>query len=68
MELQDGWVVNLGIGFPTLCSNYLFGDKTILLRFCIHVDMFAQSRQIRKQLKRQAASRQELRDLTKYWI
>ncbi len=29
-EFEDGWVVNLGIGMPTLCSNYDFGDKHII--------------------------------------
>ncbi|MCL4744131.1 MAG: 3-oxoacid CoA-transferase subunit B [Burkholderiaceae bacterium] len=28
-EFQDGWVVNLGAGLPTLCSNYVFGDRTV---------------------------------------
>ena len=30
MKFEDGWVVNLGIGFPTLCSNYVFENKTVI--------------------------------------
>ena len=30
MEFQDGWVVNLGIGIPTLCSNFIHADKEIV--------------------------------------
>lgn len=30
MEFQDGWVVNLGIGIPTLCANYVHPENEIV--------------------------------------
>lgn len=30
MEFEDGWIVNLGLGIPTLCSNVDFGGKEII--------------------------------------
>ena len=29
MEFQDGWIVNLGVGIPTMCSNYVDESRTI---------------------------------------
>jgi 3-oxoacid CoA-transferase B subunit len=30
-EFQDGWLVNLGVGMPTICSDFLPADKFIVL-------------------------------------
>ena len=30
MEFQDEWIVNLGVGMPTLCSNYVDSSKTLI--------------------------------------
>jgi len=30
-EFQDGWIVNLGIGMPTMCSDYVPSDRAIIL-------------------------------------
>lgn len=30
-QFQDGWIVNLGVGIPTMCSNADFGDRVITL-------------------------------------
>jgi 3-oxoacid CoA-transferase B subunit len=30
MEFQDGWIVNLGVGMPTLCSNYVDPTREII--------------------------------------
>ena len=31
MEFQDGWIVNLGVGMPTLCSNYVDPSREIIV-------------------------------------
>lgn len=31
-EIQDGFVVNLGIGIPTLVANYIPSDKSVMLQ------------------------------------
>jgi len=30
MEFQDGWIVNLGVGMPTLCSNYIDPNTSLV--------------------------------------
>mgnify|MGYP000580810890 CR=1 FL=1 len=30
MEFQDEWIVNLGVGMPTLCSNYVDPSRDII--------------------------------------
>ena len=30
-EFQDGWIVNLGVGMPTMCSDYISAGKRIIL-------------------------------------
>lgn len=30
MEFQDGWIVNLGVGMPTLCSNYVDPTREVI--------------------------------------
>jgi 3-oxoacid CoA-transferase B subunit len=30
MEFQDEWIVNLGVGMPTLCSNYVDPQKSLI--------------------------------------
>ena len=30
MEFQDEWIVNLGVGMPTLCSNYVDHSRSII--------------------------------------
>ena len=30
-EFQDGWIVNLGVGMPTLCSDFIPAERTVIL-------------------------------------
>jgi 3-oxoacid CoA-transferase B subunit len=30
MEFQDDWIVNLGVGMPTMCSNYVDPTKSLI--------------------------------------
>ena len=32
LEFQDGWIVNLGVGMPTLCSNYVDPSVDIIFQ------------------------------------
>jgi 3-oxoacid CoA-transferase B subunit len=29
-EFQDGWIVNLGVGMPTMCSDFVPADRTVI--------------------------------------
>jgi 3-oxoacid CoA-transferase B subunit len=29
-ELQDGWIVNLGVGMPTMCSDFIPDGRTVI--------------------------------------
>ena len=31
-ELQDGWVVNLGLGMPTMCSDFIPVDRRVIFQ------------------------------------
>src|SRR3972149_2564711 len=30
-EFKDGWIVNLGVGMPTLCSDFIPAERTVIL-------------------------------------
>src|SRR5262245_22871897 len=29
-EFQDGWIVNLGVGMPTMCSDFVLADREVI--------------------------------------